>query len=280
MAPLDCGANYDGKRETALLGVAAGVVAAAAGAPVVVHSADRVPASQGVTYKHVLDALGVPTDVEPETSAAMVDEVGFGFYYQPRFNPRVHDLLDRREALGVRSYLNTVETLANPANAPAHLGSFFHRSFPEKILETVRKSRTVGFKRIVMVRGLEGYDDARPRRTTIVEYRDGDVHDFEVDAGSLDLTVETADLRVANVARDSAGLTEAVIRGDRDGAHTDAVTLNAGIRLYAAGVAESVDAGVDRASAAIDDGRAEVVLDRLRSFDGGREQDPVVVDET
>ena len=41
--PVDCGANYDGKSETALLGVAAGIVTAAAGTPVVVHSADRVP---------------------------------------------------------------------------------------------------------------------------------------------------------------------------------------------------------------------------------------------
>lgn len=41
--PVDCGANYDGKGSTAVLGVAAGIVAAAAGTPVVTHSGDRVP---------------------------------------------------------------------------------------------------------------------------------------------------------------------------------------------------------------------------------------------
>ena len=53
--PVDCGANYDGKDRTALLGVAAGVVAAAAGTPVVVHSGDRVPPQKHDAYKHVLD---------------------------------------------------------------------------------------------------------------------------------------------------------------------------------------------------------------------------------
>jgi len=41
--PVDCGANYDGKGRSAILGVGAGIVAAAAGTPVVVHSGDRVP---------------------------------------------------------------------------------------------------------------------------------------------------------------------------------------------------------------------------------------------
>ncbi|MDY7083381.1 MAG: anthranilate phosphoribosyltransferase, partial [Halobacteria archaeon] len=107
---VDCGANYDGKRQTALLSVAAGVVSAAAGTPVVVHSGDRVPTHKGTAYKHVLDELGVKTDLAPGESADMVDETGFGFYYQPRFNPDVHALYDRRDEMGVRTFVNTTET--------------------------------------------------------------------------------------------------------------------------------------------------------------------------
>ena len=66
--PVDCGANYDGKHTTALLGVGAGLVAAAAGTPVVVHSGDRVPTQKATAYKHVLDELGVRTELEPGES--------------------------------------------------------------------------------------------------------------------------------------------------------------------------------------------------------------------
>jgi len=44
----------------------------------------------------------------------MVDETGFGFYYQPAFNPAIDDLFDRRDQMGVRTFVNTIETLANP----------------------------------------------------------------------------------------------------------------------------------------------------------------------
>lgn len=278
VSPVDCGANYDGKTETALLGVAAGIVAGAAGTPVVAHSADRLPATSGVVYRHVLDELGVETDLDPTASAAMVDETGFGFYYQPRFNPGVHALLERREALGVRTLLNTVETLANPANASTHLGSFFHRSFPEKIIDTVRESRTLEVDRVVMVRGLEGYDDARPERTTLVEWRGGSVEETDLDAASLGLSVSTDDLGVSDVAGDSASITEGVIGGDRSGRLAEAVLLNAGLRIYAGGDVDSVAAGVERARQAVDDGRAATVLSRLRSFDPDQALAPTTVE--
>jgi anthranilate phosphoribosyltransferase len=106
------------------LGVAAGLVAAAAGTPVVVHSDDRVPTQKQDAYEHVLDELCVRTDLSPAASARMTDEVGFGFYYRPNFAPGVAALFDRREEMGVRTFLNIVEMLANLAAASTHLGSF------------------------------------------------------------------------------------------------------------------------------------------------------------
>jgi Anthranilate phosphoribosyltransferase len=163
--PVDCGANYDGKGRSAILGVGAGVVAAAAGTPVVVHSGDRVPTQKQDAYKHVLDELGVPTELSPQTSAEMVDATGFGFYYQPAFNPTVDELFDRRDQMGVRTFLNTIETLANPAGANVHLGSFYHLPFAKKIVDTFQESDHHDLDRVLMFQGMEGYDDIRPGLT-------------------------------------------------------------------------------------------------------------------
>jgi anthranilate phosphoribosyltransferase len=268
-APVDCGANYDGKTDTVLLGVAAGVVAAGAGTPVVAHSADRVPVTRGDTYRHVLDELGVATDLAPAESAAMVDEVGFGFYYQPQFDPGVHGLLDVRERMRVRTFLNTVETLANPADATAHLGSFFHLSFAERLVGAVRESATLPFERVVMVQGLEGYDDVRPGRIRLAEWDGGDVADREFDTAEFGLDAGIDDLSVDAVAPDSARLTEAVVAGDRDDEFADAVALNAGLRVYAAGDTATLGEGVERARDALVDGSAAEVLAALRAFDPG-----------
>ena len=271
--PVDCGANYDGKGKTAILGVAAGVVAAAAGTPVVVHSGDRVPTQKQDAYKHVLDALDVRTELEVRESAEMVDETGFGFYYQPAFNPVVHDLFERRDQMGVRTFVNTIETLANPAEADVHLGSFYHLAFAKKTVGTFEASEHHDLHRVIMFQGMEGYDDIRPGYTKVAEWRAGEggsegdaFTDFEIETPEYGMDFEESDLEVDDVAVDSATLTEAVVTGERDDHWADAVALNAAFRIYAGGGADSLDEGLEQARAAVAAGDAAAVLEDLRAF--------------
>ncbi|WP_440988737.1 anthranilate phosphoribosyltransferase [Haloarchaeobius baliensis] len=266
--PVDCGANYDGKGRSAILGVGAGIVAAAAGTPVVAHSGDRVPTQKQDAYKHVLDELGVRTELEPEESADMVDEVGFGFYYQPAFNPGVHELFDRRDQMGVRTFVNTIETFANPANADVHLGSFYHLAFAKKTCNTFAASEELDVSKVVMFQGMEGYDDIRPGYTKVAEWRAGEdeLTDYEIETAEFGMDFESEDLGVDDVAVDSAAITEAVLAGERDDQFADAIALNAAFRMYARDDVESLDEGLDLARETIDSGDAAAVLEELRAF--------------
>ena len=282
--PVDCGANYDGKGRTAILGVAAGVVAAAAGTPVVVHSGDRVPTQKQDAYKHVLDELGVATELTPRDSAAMVDETGFGFYYQPAFNPAVDDLFDRRDQMGVRTFVNTIETLANPAGASVHLGSFYHLAFAKKVVDTFVESEFHNLDRVLMFQGMEGYDDVRPGYTKVAEWTAADrsvgsegeatpdgsegaqFTDFEIETADYGMDLEEDDLAVDDVAGESAAITEAVLAGEREDAFADAVAVNAALRIYANEDADSIEAGLTMARDAIESGAALAVLEDVQTF--------------
>jgi len=270
--PVDCGANYDGKGDTAILGVAAGIVAAGAGTPVVAHSGDRVPTQKQDAYKHVFDELGVRTELDLGESADMVDETGFGFYYQPAFNPVIDDLFDRRDRMGVRVFVNTIETLANPANADVHLGSFYHLAFATKVTDTFAAMETETPDRVIMFQGMEGYDDIRPGYTKVAEWNagegsaDADFDDYEIETPEYGMDFEEEDLEVDDVAEDSAAITEAVVAGDRDDGFADAVALNAAFRIYARGDADTLDEGLELAREAVADGSAAAVLEDLRAF--------------
>jgi anthranilate phosphoribosyltransferase len=285
--PVDCGANYDGKHSTAILGVASGLVAAAAGTPVVVHSGDRVPTQKLDAYKHVLDELAVRTDLEPAESADMVDEVGFGYYDQPTFNPGVDDLWERRDMMGVRTFVNTVETLANPANADVHLGSFYHLPFAVRMVDTLRECRSQSVDRVLMFQGLEGYDDVRPGSTVVAEWgsvrstdesssgegtdpreRVGpdEVEDFEIETPEYGMDFESEDLEVDDVAADSAAITREVLTGERDDQFTDSVAVNAALRLYAREDVDTVEAGLDVARETLEAGEAAAALEDLQAF--------------
>ena len=270
--PVDCGANYDGKGNSAILGVAAGVVAAAAGTPVVVHSGDRVPTQKQDAYKHVLEELGVRTQLSPQESADMVDETGFGFYYQPAFNPVVDELFDRRDQMGVRTFVNTIETLANPAKADVHLGSFYHLAFAKKVVDTFVESKHHDLQRVIMFQGMEGYDDIRPGFTKVAEWDadggDGEAafEDYGIETAEYGMDFEGEDLTVDEIAADSATITEEVVAGDREDQFTDAVALNAALRIYAREDVDSLDAGLEAAREAIDDGSAAAVLEDLQAY--------------
>ena len=281
--PLDCGANYDGKHTSALLGVAAGCIAAAAGTPVVVHSGDRVPTQKATAYKHVLDELGVRTDLDLAESAQMVDDTGFGFYYQPAFNPGVDALIDRREKMGVRTFVNTIETVANPANASVHLGSFYHLAFAKKMCSLVDESERLDFERVIMFQGMEGYDDIRPGYTKVAEWAapgtsdeasddqprataEGSFEDFEIETATFGMDLETDDLAVDDVTADSARITESVLAGERDDQFADAIALNGAFRIYARGDVDSLEDGLETAREVLADGRAAAVLEELRAF--------------
>lgn len=264
--PVDCGANYDGKQETAVLGVGAGIVAAAGGAPVVVHSGDRIPTKRGCSYAHVLEELGVSTDIDPGASATMTTDIGFGFYYQPSFNPAVHSLLLHREQMGVRTFINTIETLGNPANASVHLGSFYHLAFAKKIIDAAAKSTALEFDRILMIQGLEGYDDIRPGYTKVAEWETGSLEDYELETATYGMDVSRDDLRVTDVPSASARITEEVVRNQRNDAFADAVVLNAAVRMYAGGSVTDIAEGVSLARKVIADGDAASVLTDLRAF--------------
>ena len=284
--PVDCGANYDGKGDTAILGAAAGIVAAAAGTPVVVHSGDRVPTQKQDSYKHVLDELGVATELTPSDSADMVDETGFGFYYQPAFNPAIHDLWERRDNMGVRTFVNTIETLANPANADVHLGSFYHLAFAKKVIDTFTASEHHDIRRVIMFQGMEGYDDIRPGYTKVAEWtreprsgserasgddedpRAGEFTDYEIETPNYGMDFENEDLEVNpdDVAGDSAKITKEVLAGDREDQFADAIALNAAFRIYAREDVDDLDAGLEKAREVIADGSAEAVLEDLQAF--------------
>jgi len=277
--PVDCGANYDGKGRTAILGVGAAAVAAAAGTPVAVHSGDRVPTQEQDAYKHVLDALDVRTDLDPAESADMVDDTGVGFYVQPRFNSGVTALADRRRMMGVRTFVNTIETLANPAEASVHLGSFYHLPYAKRIVRTFQRSETAAVGRVLMFQGMEGYDDVRPGSTVVAEWDGAGDHgahgddpdedgitDFEIETAAYGMDFAAEDLRVDDVAADSARVTEAVLAGGREDQFADAITLNGALRIYAGGDAESLDDALQHARRAIDTGEAAALLDAMRAF--------------
>jgi anthranilate phosphoribosyltransferase len=254
------GTGGDGA-QTFNISTAASFVAAAAGARVAKHGNRGISSRSGAA--DVLEALGARIELEPEQVARCIAEVGFGFMFAPRHHPAMKAVGAVRRELGVRTLFNILGPLSNPAGAPNVLMGVFH---PDLVGIQVRVLQRLGARRALVVWGRDGLDEVSLGAATLVgELRDGQVHEYEIHPEDFGFTMSaTRNLRVADAQESKARLLEAL--DDRPGVARDSVALNAGTALYAAGLAASIAAGVDRARAALASGAARRALDAYVSI--------------
>jgi len=294
---LDIGSPYDGRKRSIVVSPASALVAAAAGVPVVMHGEKGIGPKFGIPIGDVLEALGIDIDGEPEEIERSIENTGAGFMRQSRFVPQVFAIRELRTEIALRSCLSTVEKIYSLAGASYSLIGLTHLPYAEKMLAAARE---MGFRRLMIVQGIEGNEDAptsRPCRAFCWEVtpRGGDsplprtgeacpeweerggrtrrrpgVRDFEelrIDAAEYGLQPATAEEMAGGDAAENARIAEAVLAGEKGG-NRDLVLLNAGLRIWLAERAASIGEGIERARESIDSGAALDKLEALRSRAG------------
>ncbi|MBH9579575.1 anthranilate phosphoribosyltransferase [Inhella proteolytica] len=233
-------------------------VAAAAGAVVAKHGNRSVSSKSGSA--DVLESLGARIDLQPEAVARCLAEAGMGFMFAPNHHPAMKNIAPVRKELGVRTIFNILGPLTNPAGAPNILMGVFH---PDLVGIQVRVLQRLGAKHALVVYGQDGLDEVSLGAATLVgELRDGQVTEYSIHPEDYGIAMAaTRNLRVEN-AEASKAMLLGVLEG-KTGPARDIVLLNAGAALYAADVAESIAAGIERARTALDSGAARAKLDQF-----------------
>ena len=113
-----CGTGGDGKH-TFNISTAAAFVAAAAGAFIAKHGGRAASSKAGSA--DVLTALGVNIETTPEKVSACIDGIGIGFMFAPALHSAMRFASGPRRELGVRTVLNLLGPLTNPAGTTAQV---------------------------------------------------------------------------------------------------------------------------------------------------------------
>lgn len=258
---LDIGSPYDGRKRSIVVSAASAIVTAAVGVPVVMHGEKGIGPKFGVPIGDVLEALGIDIDAEPEEVEGSIEEIGVGFMRQSRFAPQVYALRELRTEIALRSCLNTIEKIYNLARAEYGLLGLTHLPYMEKMMAAVQQ---MGFRRVMIIQGIEGNEDAptsRPCR--VFEWSGGEAGEFRLDPEEYGLQPATREEMAGGDAAHNAAIGERIVDGE-PGAHRDLVCLNAGLRVYLTERAQTVAEGIEQARRAIDSGAARTKLEALR----------------
>ena len=235
-------------------------VVAAAGGRVSKHGGRSVSSKSGSA--DVLESLGVNINLAPERIAQCIADVGIGFMFAPNHHPAMKNVAPVRKELGVRTMFNILGPLTNPASAPNILMGVFH---PDLVGIQVRALERLGAEHALVVYGRDGLDEVSLGASTLVgELKDGQVREFEIHPEDFGFAMSSnRALRVETPEQSRAMLLG--VLANEPGPARDIVVLNAGVALYAANVADTMEAGIALAREALASGAAQARLDRLIS---------------
>jgi anthranilate phosphoribosyltransferase len=250
-------AGTGGGPHTFNVSTTAALVAAAAGCAVAKHG-NRSNSPCGSV--ELLEALGVDIELSPEQVGQCIDEVGFGFMFAQRHHAAMKHVVPARKALGVRTIFNFLGPLTNPAGAERQLLGVSDRHYQETIAEALLN---LGSERAMVVAAEDGVDElSTSARTRVIEVADDGTEEWFVEPGEFGLAPAGLEQVAGGSPEENAAATRAVLAGDV-GPRRDLVLLNAGAAIYVGGLAADLGEGVAKAAAAIDDGAASDLLDRL-----------------
>lgn len=254
----------------------AALVAAAAGAKIAKHGNRAVTSRCGSA--DVLEALGVPINLDAEHAVACLRETGFMFLFAPLYHPALKVLGPLRRSLGFRTIFNLCGPLTNPAGARSQVIGVLA---PSKVLLVGRTLASLGAKRAFVVHGTDGMDELTTTGESVVA-RVEEREDHADENGHA--TPGESKLKAARITPEMAGLPRATlddfIGGDIQsnvdiltdvltgimGPRRDIVLMNAAAALVAVGMAADLKQGVEMGAEAIDSGQAAATLAKLRQF--------------
>lgn len=256
---VDIALPYNGKSRNLQTGIAVALVLAASGVPVLLHGADHIPTKNGIAVLNLLRTLGYPADLPPEQIKASIEQTNFGILNLEHILPQWTALTPLRHHFGVRTLMNTVEKLINPANAPYHLSGFYHSSYLKRMAACLPAPNSW------ITQGDEGSIDIRPGKKTRVYKSDGEsMIEHMIDAGQYGFS-EELDLSMPIDPNAHADAILKVLKGEVCDAR-EQIVLTAGVLLWMLERVPDIHAGIENARVTIDSQKALAILENARQF--------------
>lgn len=234
------------------------LVIAASGVKVAKHG-NRAASSQCGTAD-CLEELGVNIDQSPQKCVELLNNVGICFLFAQKYHTSMKYVGSIRKELGIRTVFNILGPLTNPASPKMQLLGVYDESLVEPL---ARVLHGLGVESGMVVYGQDNFDEVSASApTTVCELRNGVYKKYIIQPEDFGLErCEKSEL-VGGSPADNADITRRILSGEK-GAKRNAVLLNAGVALYIADKAPSINEGITLAASLIDSGAAK---EKLNSF--------------
>lgn len=226
-------------------------VVAASGLKVAKHG-NRAVSSRCGSFD-VLEALEFPIAHNGKEASASIKNHGITFLFAPSFHPVLGVLSTIRRNLGVRTILNALGPLLNPAGVKRQLIGVYS----SKLLGPMAEALAIlGAEEAMIVHGEDGSDEISLTAPTLVAHlKEGVINQYKIFPEQFGLKTSSVEDLAGGEAQENAKILVQVLEGIQ-GPCRNITLLNAGAALLVGGRARSLEEGIQQAADAIDSGRA------------------------
>jgi len=241
------------------ISTAAAFVAAGAGLTVAKQSNRGVNTKVGSA--DVLGEMGVKPAQTAQAAQASLTGAGLSFIFAPKFFPSLRRLADVRSSLGIRTCLNILGLLANPAAPSRIVIGVWHKSLIEPVARALALLKA---ENAWVVHGSDGLDEITLNGKTFVgAVKDGVVRPFVISPSDFGLKPGKIAHLKASTAKESSRIIREVFAGKRRDEARSLIVVNAAAALIIGGLATEPMQAARLAERSIDSGQAQNKLDRL-----------------
>lgn len=243
------------------ISTAAAIVAAGAGVRLAKHGNRSFTSRSGSA--DVLEALGVGIELSAERMGAVLRESGLVFMFAPLLHPAMRHVGPVRRELGVRTVMNVLGPLTNPAGVRRQVVGV---SDPDLAPLLAGALRELGHIRALVVYGEPGMDEISPiGETRVHDLHEGRVTQYALRPSTFGFSEELDESLGGGEPEENADRILAVLNGSERGAARTAVVMNAAAAIVASGQVEEFGDAVEAARRSVDEGGAAEALERLRA---------------
>ena len=255
-----CGTGGDGAN-TFNISTAAAFVIAGAGIAVAKHGNRSVSSRSGSA--DVLTALGVNINLSHNRVSDCINEIGIGFLFAPLFHGAMKHAAKPRAEMGIRTLMNILGPLSNPAGATIQVLGVYEKGLTEKLAQVLMR---LGTQHCFVIHGLDGLDEITLTTNTYVsEGKTGLVSSYTIGPQDFELQPVHPKEMKGGDSNDNAATIQDILRGKRN-AKREIVLMNAAPAFVACHQAKNLKEGYEVARQTIDSGAAQEKLEKLIDY--------------
>ena len=211
----------------------------------------------------VLSALGINIDLSPARVEACVNEVGIGFLFAPLYHGAMKHCAKPRGDMGIRTMMNILGPLSNPAGATIQVLGVYDQALTEKLAQVLIR---LGTQHCFVLHGKDGLDEITLTDFTYVsEGKAGRVSSYHISPQDFGLEKISPKELTGGTPQQNADIIEDLLKGRRN-AKREIVLINAAPAFVATGKAKTLKEGYEQAEKVLDSGAAHEKLEKLAAF--------------